>query len=199
MIVNRIARFEDAAEELARIPKRDLDERVIRVDRQDRPKGFAGKLDAHREGWLHRAFSILVFNGEGELFLQRRAGCKYHFAGLWSNTCCGHPRPGESTSQAAARRLNEELGFSVPLKEFHRLVYRADDPVTGLVEYEYLHVFRGVFNGQPSPDPLEVGAWVWESVPSLRQDLRRNPEAFTPWFTLLFGRMFPDDASAAAS
>jgi isopentenyl-diphosphate delta-isomerase len=170
--------------------RRDLDERVIRVDQLDQVRGSAGKLEVHRDGLLHRAFSILVFNEQGKLLLQRRADCKYHFAGLWSNTCCGHPRPGETTPLAAARRLGEEFGFSTPLQELLDLVYRAKDPVTGLVEHEYLHVFQGTFPGVPQPNPDEVGAWRWMSIPSVRESLRKSPGAFTPWFALLFQRIF---------
>lgn len=181
--------------------QRDRTERVIRVDSLDRPRGSAGKLDVHREGLLHRAFSVFVFNAAGELLMQRRADCKYHFAGLWSNTCCGHPRPGESTAAAAARRLREELGISVPLSEQTALVYRARDSVSGLIEHEYLHVFRGELSdgrgGEPHPDPDEVGAWQWVSIPDLRQCLADGSGAFTPWFALLFQRVCAPEASAA--
>lgn len=160
-------------------------ERVILVDPQDRPLGEGDKLDVHREGQLHRAFSILIFNAQGELLLQRRAEGKYHFAGHWSNSCCGHPRPGETTNRAALRRLGEELGFQAPLAEYLQLVYRAEDPRSGLVEHEYLHVFRGRFVGEPRPDPDEVGAWRWMAPRAVRRALARCPGLFTPWFALL--------------
>lgn len=173
------------------VPAGDLErlERVILVDAQDRPTGEGEKLDVHREGQLHRAFSILIFNARGQLLLQRRAEGKYHFAGYWSNSCCGHPRPGESTYRAALRRLGEELGFQAPLTEDQQLVYRARDPVSGLTEHEYLHVFRGCFVGEPRPDPGEVGAWRWMSVQGVRRALARRPQLFTPWFALLVGRV----------
>jgi isopentenyl-diphosphate delta-isomerase len=174
---------------------RDLAEQVIRVDGRDRVLGTGGKIEVHQDGELHRAFSILVFDPEGRLLLQRRADCKYHFARLWSNTCCGHPRPGESTQRAAVRRLEEELGFAAPLAEHTELVYRAGDPVSGLVEHEYLHVFRGVFAGTPRPDPLEVGDWRWLSLTGVAAALARDPAAFTPWFALLFERLYPELAS----
>jgi isopentenyl-diphosphate delta-isomerase len=160
-------------------------ERVILVDPQDRPLGDGHKLDVHREGQLHRAFSILIFNAQGELLLQRRAEGKYHFAGHWSNSCCGHPRPGETTYRAALRRLGEELGFQAPLTEDLQLVYRAADPRSGLIEHEYLHVFRGRFVGEPRPDPDEVGAWRWMAPGAVRRALARRPGLFTPWFALL--------------
>ncbi len=168
---------------------RDEEEQVVCVDRYDRRRGAASKLEAHRRGLLHRAFSILVFNERRELLLQRRADTKYHFAGRWSNTCCGHPRPGEGTDAAAARRLREELGFAAPLEEHQQLIYRARDPVSGLIEHEYLHVFQGIFAGEPVPSPEEVGAWRWASIPDVREDLAGSPDSFTPWFALLMDRL----------
>lgn len=129
------------AGDLERAAERDAAEQVIAVDAQDQPLGVAGKLAAHQDGQLHRAFSILVFNTQGELLLQRRAASKYHFANYWSNTCCGHPRPGETTPAAAGRRLKEEFGIRVPLSERAEFVYRAEDQASGLIEHEYLHVF----------------------------------------------------------
>jgi isopentenyl-diphosphate delta-isomerase len=169
---------------------RDEEEQVVCVDRYDRTQGAASKLEVHRQGLLHRAFSILVFNERQELLLQRRAHCKYHFAGRWSNTCCGHPRPGEGTEAAAIRRLREELGFAVPLQEHQQLVYRARDPASRLIEHEYLHVFHGTFTGEPVATPDEVGAWRWTSIPEVREDLAGSPDSFTPWFVLLMDRLF---------
>jgi isopentenyl-diphosphate delta-isomerase type 1 len=120
----------------------DAFEIVTLVDTSDNEIGSSGKLPAHRDGKLHRAFSILVSNSEGELLLQRRAGGKYHFASLWSNTCCGHPRPGEDTREAAERRLWEEFGFNVALKKLDAFQYRAEDTNSGLIEHEFLHVLH---------------------------------------------------------
>jgi isopentenyl-diphosphate Delta-isomerase len=169
--------------------QQDSLERVILVDRDDQALGDGDKLDVHRRGDLHRAFSIFVFNAKGEVLLQRRAEDKYHFAGYWSNSCCGHPRPGESTARAALRRLGEELGFHAPLTEQMQLTYRAEDPETGLIEHEYLHVFRGRFVADPRPDPNEVGAWRWMSVPAVQRSVRRFPRLFTPWFRMLADRI----------
>jgi isopentenyl-diphosphate Delta-isomerase len=180
-----------AADDLERVSQRDAAEQVILVDDQDRALGVAGKIDAHLDGQLHRAFSILVFNAENQLLLQRRADAKYHFATRWSNTCCGHPRPDEPTVQAAGRRLKEEFGIRVPLTERAQLVYRAEDEASGLIEHEYLHVFFGVHAGDPRPDPSEIGAWRWMSVPAVHRALARQPAWFTPWFRLLMGRLFP--------
>ncbi|EGV19677.1 isopentenyl-diphosphate Delta-isomerase [Thiocapsa marina] len=171
--------------------QRDAREQVILVDDRDLVLGCAGKIDAHRDGQLHRAFSILVFDADDRLLLQRRADVKYHFATRWSNTCCGHPRPDEATTQAAGRRLKEEFGIRVPLTERTQLVYRAEDRASGLIEHEYLHVFFGVYAGDPRPDPSEIGAWRWMSVPAIHRALRRRPEWFTPWFGLLMNRLFP--------
>lgn len=172
-----------------RARQQDARERVILVDAQDRPLGDGDKLDVHRLGQLHRAFSIFIFNAKGDVLLQRRADDKYHFAGYWSNSCCGHPRPGELTAKAAMRRLGEELGFHAPLSEQIQLVYRAEDPESGLIEHEYLHVFRGRFVDDPRPDPNEVGAWRWMSVPAVRRAVVRSPALFTPWFKLLADRI----------
>lgn len=173
----------------ARVGQLDALERVILVDAEDVPQGVGDKLDVHRLGQLHRAFSIFIFNTKGELLLQRRAAHKYHFAGYWSNSCCGHPRPGEATAKAALRRLGEELGFHAPLSEQMQLVYEARDPLSGLIEHEYLHVFRGHHVDDPRPDPLEVGAWRWTPVGAVRRCLRRSPNLFTPWFQLIAGQV----------
>lgn len=170
----------------------DEAEFVTLVDVLDRPLGASGKLDVHRTGELHRAFSILIESPTGQRLLQRRAAGKYHFAGSWSNACCGHPRPGEAVSDAAARRLREELGIVVGLEKVTELTYRATDPLSGLTEHEYLHVYRGVFQGEPRPDPDEVGAWRWMSVDALRRAIRRHPESFTPWFRLLIARLLAE-------
>src|SRR5918997_6014944 len=131
---------------------REREEEVILVDERDRVLGASGKLRAHREGALHRAFSVFVFDGEGRLLLQKRARGKYHSAGLWSNTACGHPRPGEATREAARRRLREEMGFDCGLREAFQFLYRAE--LGGaLVEHEYDHVLIGAHEGDPSPDP----------------------------------------------
>lgn len=168
-----------------RASQQDSLERVILVDEQDRDIGDGDKLEVHRQGQLHRAFSIFVFNARGDCLLQQRADGKYHFAGLWSNSCCGHPRPGESIGNAAVRRLGEELGFQIPLTEQMQLIYRAEDPDSGLIEHEYLHIFCGRHMDDPVPDPAEVGAWRWTPVPAVRRALVKSPGVFTPWFRLI--------------
>lgn len=177
-------------EEAERASRRDASEQLILVDDSDRDLGAAGKLEVHYDGRLHRAFSILVFNAEGELLLQRRADGKYHFATRWSNTCCGHPRPGEPTDMAARRRLKEEFGILVPLTERTQLIYRAEDRESGLIEHEFLHIFQGVHTCAPRPDPSEIGAWRWMAVPAVIRALRAHPQWFTPWFPLLIERLY---------
>jgi len=160
-------------------------ESVVLVDANNNVVGSCGKLAAHRDGRLHRAFSILITNPDGALLLQRRAPHKYHFANRWSNACCGHPRPGESTPAAARRRLAEELGFSVPLTHVAAFRYRARDAVSGLVEHEFLHVFHGLYTGEPDPNPDEIGACRWMLPDRVRRGLAARPAWFTPWFALL--------------
>jgi isopentenyl-diphosphate delta-isomerase len=172
---------------------RDELETVTLVDAEDNMVGFCNKIAAHQTGQLHRAFSILITNPAGELLLQRRAACKYHFAGRWSNTCCGHPRPGEQTLAAARRRLWEELGFSVPLEEIDELQYRTVDPASGLIENEHLHIFQGHYASEPCPNPDEVGEYRWMLPDRVRRSLARYPDIFTPWFTLLAASFISND------
>jgi isopentenyl-diphosphate delta-isomerase len=162
-----------------------LSERVILVDRDDRPVGTAGKLQAHRDGALHRAFSVFVFRPDGALLLQRRAWDKYHSAGLWSNACCSHPRPGEAIGVAARRRLDEEMGVRCDVVSAFSFVYRADVG-GGLIEHEYDHVFVGTWSGVPRPDPAEVAEWRWASPEAVGQALLAGPHRFTPWFRIAF-------------
>jgi isopentenyl-diphosphate delta-isomerase len=158
-------------------------ERVILVDERDRELGNSEKLAAHRAGALHRAFSIFIFDADKRLLLQQRAQTKYHSAGLWSNTACGHPRPGERTEAAAHRRLREEMRFDCALRPAFQFLYRAE--VTGgLVEHEYDHVFVGEFNDEPVPDSAEVAAWRWLRMDELARDLQQRPEAYTDWLRI---------------
>lgn len=172
---------------------RDELETVTLVDAKNNVIGPCGKIAAHQAGQLHRAFSILITNPAGELLLQRRAACKYHFAGRWSNTCCGHPRLGEETLDAARRRLGEELGFSVPLKEIDELQYRTVDLDSGLTEHEHLHVFQGSYNGKPCPNPDEVVEYRWMMPDRVLRSLARYPDTFTPWFALLAATLIRSD------
>ncbi len=163
-------------------------EYVVVVDNAGRPVRSEEKIRAHREGGvLHLAFSVLLFNPAGELLLQRRADGKYHFAGLWSNTCCGHPRPGEAVAEAAERRLGEELGLAATLRPVTHFIYHAEDACSGLTEQEYTHVLVGRLPAQqqPAPDPQELGAWQWLAPAAVRRGVAREPAAYTPWFRRL--------------
>ena len=161
---------------------------VILVDDRDRELGAAEKMQAHREGLLHRAFSAFIFNSRGELLLQRRARAKYHSGGLWSNACCGHPLPGEATTPAAERRLREELGFEGRLKKAFSFIYRASLD-QGVIEYEYDHAYVGVFDGLPRPDPSEVMEWCWIAPAELLREMAANQERYTYWFRLSLPRV----------
>lgn len=154
---------------------------VVLVDEDDVQIGIAGKLDAHRRGLRHRAISALVHNSKGEFLLQRRATAKYHSGGLWTNACCSHPLPGESTADAAHRRLRQEMGVNCPLQPLFLFSYRAAVP-GGLIEDEVVHVFGGAHDGPVEPDPAEVDSYKWIALPDLRADLRARPDAYTVWF-----------------
>jgi isopentenyl-diphosphate Delta-isomerase len=162
-------------------------ERVILVDERDRELGAAEKMRAHAEGLLHRAFSIFVFDRGGRLLLQQRARAKYHSGGLWSNTCCGHPRPGETVLEAARRRLSEEMGFGCELRKGFEFLYRAGLD-RGLTEHEYDHVLVGGFDGEPRPDPAEVAAWRWAGMDELLDDVRARPESYSYWLRVALER-----------
>lgn len=170
-------------------------DQVVLVDRQDRPIGSGDKLEVHRSGRLHRAISVFVFNERGDLMLQRRHSDKYHSGGLWSNTCCTHPRPGEETEAAAVRRLQEEMGFACDLSWRFATVYRAFVG-PALIEHEYDHVFVGRFEGEPDPNPLEVSDWKWISPIVLGRELQAADERFTPWFRLIWERRNDLDSQA---
>jgi isopentenyl-diphosphate delta-isomerase len=166
-------------------------EEIILVDEHDFEIGRATKLEAHQNGGrMHRAFSIFVFNNRGEMLLQRRASTKYHFAGLWTNSCCSHPRSGISLEASARDRLRFEFGFDTRLIEVLTFIYRAHDPVTGLSEYEFDHVFIGRFNDEPRPNPNEIEGWRWVCRKVLLKDLEDRPEIYTPWLHLIAARVF---------
>lgn len=158
-------------------------ENVVLVDEFDVELGIMEKMEAHRKGVLHRAFSIFIFNSNNELMLQQRALEKYHSGGLWTNTCCSHPRKGELLIDAAHRRLVEEMGFDCDLHKAFDFIYKATSD-NGLIEHEYDHVFMGVFDGSPTIVPDEVMRYKYISIPALVVDVAINPESYTEWFKI---------------
>lgn len=156
---------------------------VILVDEHDNPVGTMGKMEVHEKALLHRAFSIFIFNSKGEMLLQKRATGKYHSAGLWTNTCCSHPKPGEDTATAASNRLQEEMGFNTPIKKAFSFVYQAPFD-NGLTEHEYDHVFIGSFNGLIQPDPHEVSDYCYQPMETVKTNVQSHPDHFTEWFKI---------------
>ncbi len=156
------------------------EEQVVLVNERDEQIGTMGKLQAHLTGSLHRAFSVFLFDRKGRLLMQQRAAGKYHSAGLWTNTCCSHPRPGEALEAAARRRSQEEMGIATDLQHRFSFIYKASFE-NGLHEHELDHVFFGVTDREPVPDPEEVSAWRWMGVDDLNDELKKDPEQFTVW------------------
>ncbi len=163
-------------------------EEVILVNEQDEQTGVMEKMQAHREGRLHRAFSIFIFNNRGEMLLQQRAFNKYHSGGLWTNACCSHPKPNESTAAAAIRRLKEELGFETTLEKVFEFSYKADFE-NGLTEYEFDHVFSGVYNGEIKINTAEVHDFCYRAIDEIESSLQSHPQKFTEWFKIAFPLM----------
>ncbi len=157
-------------------------DQVVLVDADGTPTGTADKLEVHlAPGMLHLAISVFVFDDVSRLLLQRRSPHKYHFGGLWSNTCCTHPVPSETPAEAARRRLAEEMGIEAAMRQAGTFSYRAEDVASGLVEHEVDHVLIGRHDGDPDPDPDEVSDWRWVTLADLAADLATRPTAYTPW------------------
>jgi isopentenyl-diphosphate delta-isomerase len=157
---------------------------VIVVNEKDEWMGTMEKMEAHINGTLHRAFSVFILNDSAELLLQQRAAGKYHSAGLWSNTCCSHPMPAESTLAAAHRRLKEEMGFDCELKPLFKLRYKA--VVGDLIENEYDHIYIGKYNGPVTMNTEEVQNFKFLSLDLLEQELTAHPSNYTAWLLLAF-------------
>ncbi len=162
---------------------------VILVDQDDNVLGTMDKQAAHISGDLHRAFSVFIFNSAGQLLIHQRNPEKYHTGGLWTNTCCSHPRMGESTHEAAVRRLQEEMGMSTELTEIFSFVYQAE-LANGLTEHEYDHVFIGYSDLPPVPDKEEVHDWKYVEQAEVLRAFTENPDLYTPWFKLCARRVF---------
>jgi isopentenyl-diphosphate delta-isomerase len=161
-------------------------EKVILVDEKDQAIGTMEKMEAHLKGLMHRAFSIFIFNTNGELMLQQRALSKYHSPGQWTNTCCSHPREGETTLKAAHRRLVEEMGFDTPVEEKFSFTYYSDEVGEGLIEHEFDHVFFGKYEEKPNINKEEVNDWKFMAMEDIKQDIKQNPQKYTVWFRIAF-------------
>ncbi len=163
-------------------------DKVILVNHRDEPLGEMEKMQAHRQGILHRAVSVFIINSHGQWLLQQRADHKYHSAGLWSNAACTHPFPGEDNLTAAKRRLKEEMGVEAELTKVFDFIYRADLD-NNLIEHEFDHVFIGISDNLPYPDPQEVKAYKYVDWQWLEKDVQENPQNYTEWFKLLYWRI----------
>ena len=161
------------------------EEKVILVDKNDNQVGLMPKLEAHEKGVLHRAFSIFIFNSKYELLLQKRASSKYHSGGLWTNTCCSHPREGEETLDAANRRLDEEMGIKTSLRKVYDFIYKAELD-NQLTEHEFDHVFYGVSDNDPILNKDEAEDFKWVDMETLNNDIIKNEDNYTVWFKIAF-------------
>ena len=154
--------------------------RVVLVDQNNNEIGTEDKLDAHKKGLLHRAFSIFIFNDNYQILLQKRSDVKYHSAGLWSNTCCSHPYNDKPLVEYANTRLIQEMGIQSNLKEFFSFIYRAEFS-NGLIEFEYDHVFFGKYNSDPMLNIDEASSFKWINFKQLQLEIEENPTKFTFW------------------
>jgi isopentenyl-diphosphate delta-isomerase len=164
-------------------------EQVILVDENDTELGVMDKMETHEKALLHRAFSVFIFNGKGEMLLQQRALTKYHSGGLWTNACCSHPRPNETTIAAAERRLFEELGFTTSLKKIFDFTYKATFD-NGLTEHEFDHVFLGMYEGEIKINEYEVKEVAYKNMSEIKKLLEKKPDQFTAWFHLAFPKVY---------
>ena len=160
-------------------------ENVILVDEKDNQVGLMPKLEAHQKGLLHRAFSVFIFNSDYKLLLQKRASSKYHSGGLWTNTCCSHPRDGEDIIDAANRRLNEEMGIKTSLRKVFDFIYTAELD-NNLIENEFDHVFYGVYDIDPIINNDEAEDFKWVDMETLKNDIENNKDQYTVWFKIAF-------------
>ena len=166
-----------------------MKEMVILVDKNDNQLGLMEKIEAHKKAVLHRAFSVFILNDNNELLLQRRALSKYHSPGLWTNTCCSHPRDGESVINAGIRRLREEMGFETEINNLFSFIYKAEFD-NGLTEHELDHVLLGRYNKAPLINKLEVSDWKWTNIEFLKKDVVINPDLYTVWFKIIFQQFY---------
>jgi isopentenyl-diphosphate delta-isomerase len=165
------------------------EEQVILVNEHDEPIGLMPKMEAHEKALLHRAFSVFVLNSNNEIMLQQRAAEKYHSPLLWTNTTCSHQRDGETNIQAGTRRLQEEMGFTTPLKELFSFIYKAPFD-NGLTEHEYDHVMIGYYNDAPQINPEEAESWKWMAIEAVKDDMQASPGSYTVWFRIIFDEFY---------
>jgi isopentenyl-diphosphate delta-isomerase len=163
-------------------------EMLILVDEKDNQIGTGEKMDVHLKGTLHRCFSIFIFNQQGLMLLQKRAARKYHSGGLWTNTCCSHPRDGEALEDAIHRRLVEEMGFDCPMSKAFTFTYKADLG-NRLTEHEFDHVYLGIFDGTVHPNPEEADSYEWLPIDQIIKDVEDNPSSYTVWFKIALEKL----------
>ncbi|NVP17279.1 isopentenyl-diphosphate Delta-isomerase [Candidatus Gracilibacteria bacterium] len=168
-----------------------MQENIIIVDEFDNQIGVGEKMEVHEKALLHRAFSILVFNSKGELMLQQRDLSKYHSGGLWTNTCCSHPRENETLENAIHRRLQEEMGFDTELTKKTQFIYKAVLD-KGLTEHEYLHVYKGFYDDEPKLNREEAMDYRWISTNDLKLDIQKNKQNYTAWFYKIVNEHFDE-------
>ena len=174
-----------------------VEEQVILVNENDEQIGTMAKMEAHEKAFLHRAFSVFIFNDNNELLLQQRAASKYHSPLLWTNTCCSHQRVGETNIEAGKRRLFEEMGFETELKNVFSFIYKAPFD-NGLTEHELDHVMVGNFNDNPNINPEEVQAYKWMTLEAVKNDIANNPKLYTEWFKIIFDKFYSHIKEAKA-
>lgn len=165
-----------------------MDQEIILVNEHDEVVGTAEKMQVHREGLMHRAFSVFIFDTKGRMLLQQRAKEKYHGAFLWTNACCSHPYPNENIAAAAARRLNEELGFTTKLEKIFEFTYHAKVE-NDLIEHEYDHVFAGEYESEIHPNAEEVMDYSYKEMTEIQAAIEHHPEKFTSWFKIAFPKV----------
>jgi isopentenyl-diphosphate delta-isomerase len=165
------------------------EEQVVLVDEQGNEIGLMGKTEAHEKGILHKAISVIIFNSNGDMLIQQRAFSKYHWAGIWSNTCCSHPRDGESFIDAAQRRLTEELGITTELTPQFHFTYKATDGNSSLTEHEYDWVFTGIYDEPFEYNAHEIHDVKWISKDDLENDINAHPELYSFWFPIILANM----------
>jgi isopentenyl-diphosphate delta-isomerase len=166
-------------------------ENIVLVDEHNAELGVMEKMQVHKEGLLHRAISVFVFNSKGEMLLQKRSAAKYHSAGLWTNTCCSHPRPGESLENAANRRLFEEMGMRCKLTGQFSFIYKVNLE-NGLKEHELDYVYTGISDQIPILNQEEASSWKYEGLHQIQIDIEANPQNYTAWFKIVFNKVISD-------